>query len=634
MNKEKLIEELRYHSRKYFLENSPVISDEEFDVLKEKFISLYGEDEYLRNIGIGFDVDENKVPHRYPMGSLSNCFTVDDVAHWMKKFPTETEFYLDWKLDGVSLSLKYSDGKFVQAVTRGNGKRGTDVTENAHFIDGIPKEIPFNEELIVRGEVLIPKSFFEKELSDDFSNPRNLAAGTLMQIQDPSLCSQRGLTFLAFGIDRLHSTDIHSEVMGFLIRKGFNVSPMIACGVFSLSELNQIFEDSIKKRDELDFDTDGIVIKVDDGKLRIDHGDVSLLPEWATAWKFPAQSAISQVLDVKFQLGRTGVLTPVAEISPVRVSGVIIQNVTLHNMDEINRLGLKIGSKVKVERSGDVIPKIVFVVETPHDAEEIHIEKIKCPSCGSSPEKDGVFWRCSNDSCSGKTLNRLIHFARVCDFKGFSSKQIEKFHEAGALSRLDQFFTLRRRNDHLKLENLPGMGKKSVERIFSVIDQRRKISFSVLLSALGIRMCSSKICEKIAEHFETPENLIKAVENSMVDLQVIPGIGRKVERAFMDHFENEMLMDEFKSLLTHVEMEEKQFSLKKKVVITGKLPISRREACEILQRKGFEVSGTVNSSVDVLVVGEKPGAKLQKAQHAGIEIWNVERFLEEISNMF
>ncbi|HDL8432988.1 DNA ligase [Yersinia enterocolitica] len=644
---------LRHHEHLYHVLDAPEIPDAEYDRLMQQLRELEAQhpelitnDSPTQRVGAApLDAFE-QVKHEVPMLSLDNVFdeesylAFDKRVHDRLKRADPLTFCCELKLDGLAVSLLYEDGELVRAATRGDGTTGENITANVRTIRAIPlrlqgDNIPRRVE--VRGEVFMPLAGFE-QLNDEarrkggkvFANPRNAAAGSLRQL-DPRITAKRPLTFFCYGVGLLEGGELpRSHIQRLMQFKAWGLPVSERVKLCTGSEQVIAFYRQVEQdRGGLGFDIDGVVIKVDSLDLQEQLGFVARAPRWATAFKFPAQEQITQVREVEFQVGRTGAITPVARLEPVQVAGVIVSNATLHNADEIERLGLRIGDTVIVRRAGDVIPQVVGVVmdQRPQDAKEITFPE-HCPVCGSDIERvEGeAVARCTGGLfCAAQRKEALKHFVsrRALDVDGMGDKIIEQLVEKQYVENPADLFTLTAG----KLTGLDRMGPKSAQNLIVALEKAKQTTFARFLYALGIREVGEATAANLAAHFRNLENLRAA---DIEALKSVPDVGEVVAKHvvnFLGEEHNQKVIEALEKVITWPEPQQiiaeeidSPFA-GKTVVLTGSLTIlSRDEAKDRLAALGAKVSGSVSKKTDLVIAGEAAGSKLVKAQELGITI--------------
>ncbi len=670
----RLAEEIARHDRYYYLEDAPRISDAEYDALRARndaiearFPDLVRADSPSRRVGAPPATGFAKVVHAEPMLSLANAFSVAEVGDFLERIRRflglgEDEPVVvvgEPKIDGLSISLRYEEGRLVVAATRGDGYEGEDVTANVRTIAEVPEAVAaadFPTVFEVRGEIYMRRSDFtalnarlEAEGAKTFANPRNAAAGSLRQ-KDPEVTRARPLALFAWGWGEVSAMPerTHWQMLQRLKAWGFPVNPRIE-RITEMAGIARYYEALEADRALLDYDVDGIVWKVDRLDWQARLGAVSRAPRWAIAQKFPAEKATTIVRDIEIQVGRTGALTPVAKLAPVTVGGVVVQNASLHNEDEIKRKDVRIGDTVVVQRAGDVIPQIVEVVleRRPKGARPFAFPT-RCPVCGSlavrevNPKtgREDAVRRCTGGLiCPAQIIERLRHFVSrsAFDIEGLGEKQIAAFWRDGLVRRPGDIFRLpaRQRAGELKLEEKEGWGAKSIANLMAAIEARRRIPLDRFLYALGIRHVGETTARLLAKSFGTIENLIAALEaardpdsEAYRELIAIDGIGPVVADALVTFFEEPHNREVVEDLLSEVTVEpvrEEERAASaiagKTIVFTGTLEhMTRSEAKAQAERLGAKVAGSVSKRTDLVVAGPGAGSKLKKARELGIEV--------------
>jgi len=671
-----LADEIARHDALYFGDDAPVISDADYDALRRRneeiearFPDLVRADSPAQRVGAAPLEAFGKIRHRVSMLSLSNAFDGDDVREFVDRIrrflnlsaDDPVAFTAEPKIDGLSISLRYKGGRFVEAATRGDGTEGENVTANVKTMDDVPdalsgKHVP--DVIDIRGEIFIGHEEFaalnaeqERNGHKAFANPRNAAAGSLRQL-DPTITASRPLRFFAYAWGEASSLPAETQagVIEAFAKWGLPTNPLMqVCA--TPEEILAYYEEISLKRATLGYDIDGVVYKVNRLDLQDRLGSVSRAPRWAIAHKFPAEQATTILRDIEIQVGRTGALTPVAKLEPVTVGGVVVSNATLHNEDEIGRKDVRIGDTVRIQRAGDVIPQVLGVVieKRPENAEPYAFPTV-CPACGSHAvrevdEKMGtadVVRRCTGGLiCPAQARERLRHFVsrNAFDIEGLGSKQVALFYDEGRIMQPADIFTLEARNarSEKKLEDQKGFGAKSVENLFRAIDQRRTIGLDRFVYALGIRHIGETTARDLAAAYGTWHAFETAVKAAIAggpdgegyqEIDNIEGIGSAVVDALCEFFKEDHNVKAVADLLSHVTVTpfERQVASDtaiagKTVVFTGKLErLSRGEAKAQAERLGAKVTGSVSKSTDYVVAGADAGSKLTKARELGIEV--------------
>ncbi|MFC7053641.1 NAD-dependent DNA ligase LigA [Hansschlegelia quercus] len=684
----RLAEEIRGHDRRYYQDDAPTISDGEYDALRRRLNELEAlhpelktPDSPSETVGAAPSEAFAKVRHAVPMLSLSNAFSDDDVAEFVARVRRFLDLKADQtlsvaaepKIDGLSASLRYEKGRFVRGATRGDGAVGEDVTANLRTMGDVPQRLKGEDVpdvLEVRGEVYMSHADFaalnvrQAEAGKPvFANPRNAAAGSLRQL-DPANTRARPLRFFAYawGEASIVPAKTQTEMVGNLGRWGFRVNELMKA-FDTVEDLIAHYHAIEAERANLGYDIDGVVYKVESLALQRRLGFVSRSPRWAIAHKFPAEQAQTVLEGIDIQVGRTGSLTPVAKLRPVTVGGVVVQNATLHNEDEIVRKDVRVGDTVIVQRAGDVIPQIVAVVEDkrPKDARPYEFPHV-CPVCGSHAARDEgeVVWRCTGGlTCRAQAVERLRHFVsrNAMDIEGLGEKQIEAFYEWGEIREPADIFTVKAReeaNGLTRLKNRDGWGEASANKLFAAIEDARTREVNRVLYALGIRHIGEINAKRLMRHYGTvdalreaakvatpPEKGVKGDKGNEAwrELVDIEGIGAIVAQAAVEFFQepkNDPPLDALLKELTPSPMEAIAKSSPvtgKTVVFTGTLErMTRDEAKAMAERLGAKVSGTVSKKTDIVVAGPGAGSKLTKAQELGVETLTEEEWLARVGD--
>jgi len=639
----KLRGEITYHEKKYYVDNDPQISDYEFDMLVKELIELEKKfSEFIipesptQRVGEQLVSGFTSVEHGTPMLSLDNCYSFEELKDFeeriKKSIPNEKiEYVAELKIDGLGISVIFREGNFSQAVTRGDGFRGDDVTLNVKTIRSLPLTISESHEIEVRGEVYLPFQSFQKinqERSKNgeilFANPRNAAAGSL-RLLDPKEVASRHLDVFLYSIF-IEGKEQKSQWKSLqkLKKLGFKINPCSRhCS--SLEEVLSFWMEWSEKRDHMDYDVDGVVVKVDSISQQNILGSTSKFPRWAISFKFPARQATTQIKDITIQVGRTGALTPVAILEPVKLSGITISRSTLHNEDEIRRKDIRIGDHVLIERSGDVIPKVVSVMRDRRTGKEISfLFPSKCPVCHSStfrPEGEAIS-RCENPSCPAKLRESLLHFAsrRAMNIEGLGESLVDQLLEKKLVKIIPDLYSLEQED----LENLERMGWKSSQNLLDEIKGSKKRELSRLIFALGIRFVGERTAQALAAHFKDLKTLSKAILEELVQVE---DVGPKVAESVVFFFkqpENIELMNKLKDKGLNFSCKEKAkrgelLLAGQTFVLTGKLSgMTREETAEVIKSLGGTVSSSVSRNTTYVIVGESPGSKFKKAQKLGI----------------
>lgn len=645
----------------YYNEDNPIISDMEYDGLLRKLKEMEKEypalleidDSPTEKIGGTASNKFSKVEHKVPMLSLSNTYNIAEIEDFDKRvkkiinFSEKIEYILELKLDGLSISLIYENGNLTRAVTRGDGKIGEDVTENIMEIESIPKKLKEPISLEVRGEIILPIQNFnkineerEENGEEVFANPRNAASGTIRQL-DSTIVSKRGLDCYLYYLVNAENYGIktHLESIKFIEKLGFKTTKVFE-KYSDFKTLEKSIEKWRTKREKLDYETDGLVIKINDFSFYETLGYTTKSPRWAIAYKFPAEQVKTRLLDVTFQVGRTGVVTPVAELEAVNLSGSVVKRASLHNFDEIRRKDIKIGDNVIVEKAAEIIPQVVNVVFDDRKGTEKEIkEPESCPACGTKLVKEEglVALKCLNPHCPEKIKREISYFVSrdAMNISGLGEKIVEKFIELEKIKTVvDIYFLENYRNE---LENLEKMGKKSVENLLNSINESKNQDFSKVLYALGIPFVGKFNANLLSKTFKDIDVL---KEKSVEELLEVKGIGDKAAIAvntFLNNENNWKIITELKEIGLKFKFEEDELKevkdnpIKgKNFLATGKLQkYKRNEIKDIILEKGGNYLSAVSKNLDFLIAGEKAGSKLEKAQNLGIRVLSEDEFEKE-----
>ena len=667
----KLRSEIEYHNNLYYNEDNPVISDMEYDFLIRELKELEknypeflgneedGESSPTEKIGGIASEKFSKVQHRVPMLSLSNTYNISEIEDFDKRIKKiiwtenvennskELEYILELKLDGLSISLIYENGELVQAVTRGDGQVGEDVTENIKEISTVPKKLKENVSLEVRGEIILPISSFnrinqerEDEGEDIFANPRNAASGTIRQL-DKTIVAERGLDCYLYYLVNAENYGIktHLESIEYIEKLGFKTTKIFE-KYTDFKELEKSIDKWHNDRKKLDYETDGLVIKVNNFALYETLGYTTKSPRWAIAYKFPAEQVKTKLMDVTFQVGRTGVITPVAELEAVNLSGSVVKRASLHNFDEIRRKDIKIGDNVIVEKAAEIIPQVVNVVFDDRTGEEIKIqEPANCPVCNSelAHEEGLVALKCHNPLCPEKVKRQIAYFVSrdAMNISGLGDKIVEKFIELGKIKTIVDIYSLKEYRE--ELENLEKMGQKSVDNLINNIEASKNRDFSKVLYALGIPFVGKFNANLLTKNFKNIENL---KNQSIENLLAVKGIGDKVAIAvntFLNNENNWKIIIDLQNIGLQFAINESDLKeiadnpIKgKNFLATGKLQkYKRNDIKDIILSKGGNYLSAVSKNLNFLIAGEKAGSKLEKAEKLGARVLTEEEFEKE-----
>lgn len=640
----------------YHQKDAPVVDDATYDAAKRRALEIEAEyptlaaDGVSTRVGAAVSTKFKSYPHSVPMLSISDVFNQAEVADWFNKL-ADKDIFIELKVDGVSYAARYENGRLVRGLTRGSGVAGEDITENLRTIADIPHQLrgDYPDVIEVRGEVYMSRADFlalnaaATESGDKvFANPRNAAAGSLRQL-NPAITASRRLSAFAYTYGELSSRDwaTQSEYFDKLESWGFHTTRKWARHAHTMDEIQSAYNDTMMIRADIPFDIDGLVLKVNNVDLQEKMGARANSPRWEVAYKFPAARGITTLRDITVQVGRTGVLTPVAELEPINIGGVLVSRATLHNADEIERLGINVGDKVIVQRAGDVIPQIVGVAEDAPDAVPF-VFPDTCPVCGATviQESGQVARRCVNTlGCPAQRIGELEHFVsrKGFDIDGLGTRQLELFISRGWIKNAADIFTLiARHGDDIK--KLDGFGEKSVSNLNAAIEHARDIELHRFLFAIGIPEVGEVTAKILARAFGNLDALRTA---PVWKLKQIDGIGDVMADEIVSFFadaHNAAVLDE---LLHQVHVAETDVTAAapdgpltgKKIVLTGTLPNYTRDAArEILERLGAKVQGSVSAKTDIVLAGADAGSKLTRAEQLGITIWSesdLERVIKE-----
>ena len=651
---QELVKLLNQYNYEYYTLDNPSVSDSEYDRLMQELIRL--ETMYPDNVDknsptkrVGGKINESfqKITHQLPMLSLSNVFTEADILNFDQRIRKENivnpKYVCELKIDGLSVSLKYEHGELLYAATRGDGVVGEDITDNVKTIKTIPLKLKQDIDIEVRGEIYISKKTLqkinEKRLKEGlplFKNARNLASGSIRQL-DSSIAAKRNLDAFIYHLPNPLDYGIksHFEALKFMKDLGFVTNPnnRLVDGVKGI--LDYIFEKT-KARDSLEYDIDGVVIKLDNIFDQMKLGSTVKYPKWATAYKFPPEEVITKLKDIIFTVGRTGIVTPNAILEPVNVMGSTISKATLHNEEYILEKDIRIGDHVVIIKAGDVIPRVDSVKYEMRTGEEIPFKMIEnCPICGFKLVKQDSFYYCKNVTCDAKHIEGLIHFASkgAMNINGFGERIIEDMYNLGFIKTIPDFYRLEKYKNELML--LEGYGEKSVENLLLEIEESKKNSLERLLFALGIRHVGLKTATILTRKFLNIDNLMKA---SLEELSDIPDIGDIIAKSVKDYFanlNNLALIQELKNLnvnMTYLgKVVDNEKIKNKSFVITGTLNIKRDDLKDKIITNGGKVIESVSRKTDYLILGENPGSKYEKAKNLNIPILNEKEILEMLN---
>lgn len=643
-----LSETLKYHNRKYYIEDSPEIEDFEYDRmlrelenLESEFPQFKTEDSPTQNVGGAVSRLFTEVEHKVKMESLQDVFSFDEFRTFAEKIDlNRTAFSVEPKIDGLSVSLEYKDGLFFRGSTRGDGEKGEDVTANLLQIESIPKAIKFDGELEVRGEVYMPKESFlqlieRQELNGETpaKNPRNAAAGSLRQ-KNPQITKERKLDIFVFNIQRVVGQEFssHIETLDFLKSLGFHTLPSYkSCK--TADEVIEEIERIGNTRGELSYDIDGAVVKVDNLKYRDVLGSTSKFPKWAVAFKYPPEEKETVLKEIEIAVGRTGALTPTAIFDTITLAGTSVSRATLHNEDFITSKGIGIGDTIIVRKAGDIIPEVLAVAKHAENSVPFKMPTV-CPSCNSPVyREDGeAVIRCTNADCPAQLLRHLIHFTSrdAMDIEGLGPAVLEQLLDAKLISSIDDLYDL----DYEKVAELERTGEKSVENLKNAIEKSKENDLSRLIFAFGIRHIGAKAGKLLSENFGDIDAILSATKE---EFESIEGFGDILAESAFEFFSLEETKNMIERLKTRgvnmkslKEVTDTRFG-GKTFVLTGTLPtLTRNEASAIIESFGGKTSSSVSKKTDFVLAGEEAGSKLDKANKLGVTVITEEEFREMI----
>ena len=649
---------VEYHAKRYYDDDAPEISDFEYDMLmvelrnlEKEFPEFNSADSLTQKVGGHVKEGFEKVEHEVPLQSLQDVFSLEDVEDFDKRMQEKAEengikevnYVVETKIDGLSAALEYKNGKFVRGATRGNGLVGEDVTNNLKTVKTIPMELKENIDITVRGEVFISKEDFEKmnqerEENEEelFANARNAAAGSLRQL-DSKITAKRPLDIYIFNVQKIDGIEFnsHFEELEFLAKQGFNVNPVrIPCK--NIEEVKQAIAKIGEMRENLTFGIDGAVVKIDNLKFREILGTTAKTPRWAVAYKYPPEQKETILKDIICQVGRTGVITPMAILEPVKVAGSTISKTTLHNEDFVKEKGLKIGDTVVIQKAGDVIPEIVKVVESKRTGKEINFEMPRvCPVCGAEAvrEEGEAAIRCTGIECPAKLYRNLVHFVsrEAMNIDGLGENIINELLERGLIKGIEDIYTL----SFEDIASLKKNGTKFAQNLVDSINTSKENDLYRLITALGIRHVGSKASKILARKYRTMENLSNATFEELSEIKDIGAVMANSIREFFSQEQTKNLIEKLKQDGVNMECLEEQSDDNrfegKTFVLTGTLEtMTRKEAEDIIEKFGGKTSGSVSKKTDYVLAGEEAGSKLTKAQNLGITIIGETEFKEMI----
>ena len=636
-----------YYAKKYYDEDSPEISDFEYDMLMNELKNLEREypefiskDSLTQKVGGTVKEGFEKVTHIVPLQSLQDVFSFDEIYSFderMKKFDKDIKYVVETKIDGLSVALEYKNGEFIKGATRGNGQVGEDITDNLKTIKNIPQKLKENIDIIVRGEVFISKKDFDElnEKQDEenkFANARNLAAGSLRQL-DSKITATRPLDIYIFNVQKSDTIKFtsHYESLVYLEKLGFNVNPIkVLCN--NIEEAIKEVEKIGNTREKIPFGIDGAVIKVDDLNLREEIGTTFKVPKWAIAYKYPPEQKETILKDIICNVGRTGVITPMAILEPVIVAGSKISKTTLHNEDFIKEKDLKIGDHVLIQKAGDVIPEVVKVLKEKRTGKEKEFEMPKkCPVCGAEAvrEEGEAAVRCIGVECKAQNLRNIIHFASKegMNIEGLGEKIVEQLYDNGLIETIADIYYLKQKD----IESLKKDGKKFASNLIEAIEKSKDNDLDRLICALGIRHIGTKSAKTLAKRFKSIDGLTNA---TLEELIITDDVGEITAKSIYEFFKQEQTIDlinKLKNANVNMNLKENEKADNrfegKTFVLTGTLEkYTRDEASKIIEDFGGKTSSSVSKKTDYVLAGEEAGSKLTKAESLGVKIISEQEF--------
>lgn len=651
---DELIDQINYHSNKYYNDDAPEISDYEYDNLMKELIKIEEENPQIKRadspssrVG-GKPLDKfTQITHKIPMLSLSNAYSDKDLKDFDKRVrelaDDSVEYVVEFKIDGLSVGLTYKNGVFEKGATRGNGVVGEDITENLRTVKTIPLKINDTEEVVVRGEVYISKQNFEKinELQEEqglqlFANPRNLAAGTLRQL-DSKLTAKRPLDIFIFNLEYIENTNLksHSESLEYLKNLGFKVSTDYkVCS--NIEGVIEHIEYWTENRSKLPFEIDGMVIKVNDLQQREVMGYTAKSPRWAIAYKFPAEQKKTKLIDIIVEVGRTGTITPTAILEPVRLAGTTVSRATLHNEDYINEKDIKIGDTVLVQKAGDIIPQVVQVVKDDRDGNEIEFKfPDKCPVCSEPTVRlEGeAAVKCINISCPAQIRRGIIHFASrdAMNIEGLGESIVGLLLDNNIIKDIADLYYIKKED----VINLERMGEKSAENLIKAIEKSKQNELYRLINGLGIKYIGVKGAKVLAKKFDSLDEIINADSVQLTNLEEFGDIMANSVVEFFKEEKNMTVINKLKEAGVNTEsIKNKDESIVNifegmKIVLTGTLPtLKRNDAKEMIEARGGKATSSVSKSTTFVLAGEEAGSKLTKANELGVKVIDEAKFLD------
>ncbi|MGN0973772.1 MAG: NAD-dependent DNA ligase LigA [Bacilli bacterium] len=652
---EELIKILNQAGVDYYTYDNPTITDQEYDnymreliEIETKYPELIRDYSPTHRVGSTIISEFNKVNHEVPMLSIADVFNEDEIIAFDERIKKEIKnphYVCELKIDGLSVSLLYKHGKLVRGATRGDGRVGEDITHNVKTIKSVPLDLGKDIDIEVRGEIYMRKDVFEsineqRKLEDKplLANPRNAAAGSVRQLDSKIAASRRLDTFLYHLPNaKNYNIEYQYDALNFMKELGFAVNPNIRRAK-DIKEVLSYIEEWTEKRDNLPYEIDGIVIKVDNLEEQEKLGLTAKYPKWIIAYKFPAKETLTKLKEIKLTVGRTGQVTPNAILEPVILQGSKIRKATLHNEDYIKEKDIRIGDTVAIIKAGDVIPRVEKVIKERRTGnEEEFIMPDTCPICNSKLIKKEAAYYCVNDECEKKQIEQLIHYVSrdALNIEGLGDAIIEDFYNLKYITNITDIYKLKKYRDELM--ELEGYGKKSIDKLLDNIELSKKASLEKLLFALGIRYVGQKTAKILAENYKNIDNIINTDYDSLYSIK---DIGEVIAKSVYDYFKNDNNLKQIEKLkeynvnMNYIDTKEENNSnfLDKTFVLTGSLEkLTRKEATSMIENVGGKVTGSVSKNTSIVVVGKDPGSKYEKAIELGITIWNEEEFINNLN---
>lgn len=645
---------LKQYSYEYYTLDSPTIPDAEYDQLfrelenlEAKYPEEFDPDSPTQRVGFEILSEFNKVNHDKQMMSLGDVFSYDELRAWSNKITDiygKVEYCVEYKFDGLAMSLIYEDGLFKQAVTRGDGVTGEDVTSNVRTIQSVPMSIPYKQRYDIRGEVIMPKTSFNRvnreriaNNEEEFANPRNAAAGSIRQL-DSRICASRGLDAYWYHIPDDVNSKTHYDSLQFAKKLGFKVSENIRL-LNDIEDVINFIEETAKIRHDLPYEIDGMVIKVNSYDLQNQLGFTSRIPKWAIAYKFPAEEVRTKLEDIFITVGRTGKCTPNAKLTPVKVAGTTVGFATLHNEDNIKDKDIRIGDTVIVRKAGDIIPEVVRSIKENRDGSQVkYVFPDTCPVCGGKLHRfeDEAAHYCVNTECKARLVYSIAHFTErnAMNIDGLGEKRVEAFLNAGLINSFEDIYKLHNRKDEiLQLEKF---GQKSYDNLIEAIENSKDNSLERLIYGLGIRQVGEKAGKVLASHFKTMDDFMNASLEDLSNIRDIGPITAEYIKDFFNEDSNKEMINQLRILgvnMNYIDtsIESDSIFAGKTVVLTGTLErFSRNEATQLLENLGAHVSSSVSKKTDYVIYGSEAGSKLDKANSLGVKTLSETEFEQYI----